>query len=52
MQGILASKTMMEVVDEAVKIGELHGKEVSADSAVSKISVGFADALVKELKGE
>ena len=52
MQGILASKTMMKIVDETVRIGELNGKEVSADSAVAKISVGFADALVKELKGE
>ena len=52
MQAILSSKTMMEVVNETVKIGELHGKEVSADSAVSNISVGFANALVKELKGE
>lgn len=52
MQGIFTSKTMMETVNEVVKIGELHGKEVSADSAVSKISVGFDNALVKELKGE
>ena len=52
MQGILASKTMMKIIDETVRIGELNGKEVSADSAAAKISVGFADALVKELKGE
>ena len=52
MQGILASKTMMEIIDETVRIGEKKGKEVSADSAAAKISVGFADALVKELKGE
>ena len=52
MQGILTSKTMMKIIDETVRIGELKGKEVSADSAAAKISVGFADALVKELKGE
>ena len=52
MQGILASKTMMEIIDKTVRIGELNGKEVSADSAAAKIPVGFADALVKELKGE
>ena len=52
MQGILASKTMMKIIDETVRIGALNGKEVSADSAAAKISVGFADALVKELKGE
>lgn len=50
MQGILASKTMMEIVEKTVEIGELHGKEVSPDSALSNIAVGFADALVKELK--
>jgi hypothetical protein len=52
MQGFLASKTMMEIVDETVKIGQLQGIEVSADSAISRMSIGFADALVKELKGE
>lgn len=50
MQGILASKTMMEIVEKTVEIGELHGKEVSVDSALSEISVGFADALIKKLK--
>ena len=29
MQGILASKTMMEIIDETVRIGEKKGKEVA-----------------------
>lgn len=52
MQGIVTSKTMVEIVNEVVKTGKLQGIEVSADTAVSRMSIGFADALVKELKGE
>ena len=52
MQGVIASRTMIETIEEAIKIGTLHGEEVSFYSAMLKMSVGFADALVNELKGE